>query len=263
MDPKEIASRVAAALQAIEVPLSRVGHFGTSIHQPDAKDIDILVTLRTPSRASLHHYETTMSAIAERVAGNFSRPPPSDPNMTTDTDLIVDAARRCISIPVVAGFGPANVHQHESTWVHLNGPVTDACWDAFGAAFPIHAWIIRNNFTPIVGTLPTAGAIRGHDVLRYAHQMERRLKTKPSYDYFTKLIKTLGLLAGERSCITETCIRRIFRVTDPLRNAIDSIQPDAPDSWLQLVPNLLRQIRHEADAMIRDGTVFPEAWKDE
>lgn len=259
--PTEIASAFAERLSAGVDSISRLGHFGSSIHRPKSKDIDILITITTPDSARDYAFDSEMSVIAERIAGNFSCAAPVDPYVQTEAQRIVDLIIASTGLPVVAGFGPAQPHTHEGLWIHLNGPVSDRCWEVFGRHFPLHAWTIRNNYRPLIGPLPSAGSIRGYDLLRYADLVERRLRSRPSYDYFTKLVKTLALIGGEQSYLTDRCLASYFAPTDPLRLAIAQVDPTRERSWMSLVGPLLRLIRIQGGVMVQRGIEYPQAWQ--
>ncbi len=221
--PQHVAKAIVHYLIGREFPITRICHFGSSIYLPEAKDIDILVSVQTPESGINYNYKFELDAIRARMAGNFEIPAPTDPYADESLTGIVTAIEAAVTLPVVRAFGPAPLLNKNSSLarVHLNGPVTDTFLELFGSIFPLHAWVIRNNCRCIFGQAPPAGVITDESVIQYVNIMRSRLSNSLSLNFLKKLIQTIGVITGETSCLPSKCFHHAFAITDPFRIAIE------------------------------------------
>ncbi len=94
--PQHIAQAIARVLSDTGIPITRICHFGSSVYLPDAKDIDILITVGTPERALKYDYQAELEAIRALMSGNFETPAPTDPYISEFAITIIDAIQSAI-----------------------------------------------------------------------------------------------------------------------------------------------------------------------
>ena len=259
--PARIVRRLDAALRSHCIPVTRLGHFGSSVHVPTSLDIDVLLIVDDGWPGEPREYAEQMTQIAEKMRGTAHDVVVRDPAVPQELHATLGVVSQQVGVPFDFAFGPRSspADHFPGPSVHLNGPVTEQMWAAFAAAFPLHAWVIRNNYLPLVGDLPPAGPIAASHVDAYLDTMRVRIETAAPRTVLHKLVQTLGLLAGEKSCLAHDSARAVFSSTDPMRIALTArAHTDAQQRLLCRV--LLDMLSSHARVMQAFEIRYPEAW---
>jgi hypothetical protein len=244
------------------IPILKLGIFGSYIHNPLTKDIDVLLTLSNKDNIDLYSNEI-LKIVSERMIGNYSIPAPIDIYSQKYLLICIKILNEEIGLPLVYGLGPANQDNFVGQFIHLNGPICDELFTMWVKQYPFHGITIRNNYLPIIGDLPYASKINGDALLDYSKIMRDRNKVMPSIKYVDKIIKVIALFSGEKRAIRHMAIDKVFKYNKPVVKQIDYFFAKANNSEAQeFIEYLLDLIDVNAHFMKLFNLSYPDDWED-
>lgn len=242
------------------MPITNMGIFGSSTHDDEAKDIDVLLVLDPEEKPNEIMLTKLIEIVESRIKGDYSHPAPTDPFVKKSAQKCLEIIKENTNLPILYGLGPANPHSHKGRWIHLNGPITGELWRRFTLKFPVHAAIIRNNYIPIAGDFPFSPGFSGEDLLKHCNEHAERFKTTSSLKYINKLIKTLGLLSGEKSSDFNIAIEAAFKKKSPFPRLMKSIENESEKRLFYIANSILDVIRGYAKMMKFFNIHYPKDW---
>ena len=188
------------------------------------RDIDVLLICETPVGSELYDYNGEMEQIARLMAGIHSDRSVLDPCLVELVKTTGAILANAIEAPIDFAFGPSPREEFltQST-IHLNGPVTERMWAAFGKRFPIHVVSICNTFQCFLGNEPARPSKIEHvHVREMATLLEQRiLRVSPNERLARKLLQALGTLSGARTCHVQDLVEAIFATRHQTRLALE------------------------------------------
>jgi len=256
-----LLQRSSMILQSYQVPVCRFGYFGSAVHDPDTKDIDVLLTLSL-SRKDISDFKNVLATVVARMDGDYTSKAPVNLASMPYIEQCVSALHEATGLPVVFGLGPSNKHNHLGQWIHLNGPMTDELWSLFTRRYPIHGFLIHENYVPIVGNCPDASPFDGETLLEYCADMVRRDRAMPTLKTADKFIRVLALLGGESHVHRASAIDKVFSWAPILAEELKSFFSTAKDSEAsQMTLALSDAVSSMAKIMIARNMKYPQNWR--
>jgi hypothetical protein len=246
-----IAARMAEGIGRAQAPVTVFGLFGSARYNPACRDVDVLFVCKAPAEAVDYDYEKEMNDIARLMAGEDGTGGVRDPFLENIAASLCRGFERDTGVPVDIAFGPSpNERFLTTTTVHLNGPVSERMWVAFGTRFPLHAMSICNSFQVVLGDVPTRPTgIEYTHVWEMASSLERRIARVGASERFAKkLLQAIGALSGAKSCLVQDLVEASFAREHPLRQALKGSSLTALSAG-ELCGTLLAELYSRAESM--------------